>query len=247
MYKSEFQITDNISNNSFSFSKRKTPTITVPKIIDGEIDDVKIGDKIVFEDFDEHGDLKSCVGLKNFIRTTHPITKKPIIIVDNHNHVFYFWYEARKNKQVKDGGLLVHIDQHKDVRKPDSYLLKPESEDLKKVFEFTNTILNVGNYIPSAMDEGLIGDLISITSETEIANHKSQTLPTGRQVKNHKSLIVNIDLDFWAPEMDYINNKLKTEFTKKWMEAADIITIATSPFFIDQNLAIKVLKELLLY
>ena len=238
MYQKEFQITDNISNNSFSFSKRKNPTITVPKIIDGKINDVKIGEKIVFEDFNEQNNLKSCVGLKNFIRTNHPTTKKPIIIVDNHNHVFYFWYEARKNGVISDGSTLIHIDQHKDMRKPDSFLPKTDSNDLQKVFEYTNTHLNVGNYIPPAINERLIGEVIPITSESEIISAKHEARSTKHDI------ILNIDLDFWAPEMNYINNKLKLDITKKWMEKADLITIATSPFFIDQELALKVLKEL---
>ncbi len=249
MYQKEFQITNNISNNSFSFSKRKNPTINVPKIIDGEIDDVKIGNKIVFEDFNENGELKSCVGLKNFVRTVHPITKKPIIIVDNHNHVFYFWYEARKNGVISDGATLIHIDQHKDMRKPESDIDIPISEgdidkcrmqELEYIFKYTNSVLNVGNYIPPAIEEGLIGEVISITSETEIISAKHEARGTKHDI------ILNIDLDFWAPEMNYIDNKLKTDITKKWMEKADLITIATSPFFIDQELALKVLKELLI-
>ena len=175
MYKKEIQITDDISNNSFSFAKRKNPTITVPKIIEGKIKNVQIGNKIVFEDFNENGKLKSCVGLKNFVRTTHPTTKKPVIIVDNHNHVFYFWYEARKNGVIKDDSTLIHIDQHKDIRKPKGDINKCHTEDLEYIFEYTNTQLNVGNYIPPAVEEGLIGDVVSITSEDELTNNKQQT------------------------------------------------------------------------
>ncbi|MBU0577970.1 UPF0489 family protein [Patescibacteria group bacterium] len=252
MYKKEFQITENVSNNSFSYDKRTNPTITVPDIVDGSIDDVKIGDKIVFEDFDEDGNLKSCTGLQNFIRTVHPTTKKPVIIVDNHNHVFYFWYEARTNGQINNGATLIHIDQHKDIRKPAEKL--NNSDDLNSVFKYTNSILNVGNYIPPAMEEGLVRKVIPITSESEINKNTPEGAPVppdkgvrgfARLRGTESSLIVNIDLDFWAPEMDYIDNKLKIDTTKKWMEKADLITIATSPFFIDQELALKVLKELL--
>lgn len=235
MYEQEFQITDKISNNAFSFSLRKEPVITVPSLINGDLDDIKIGNKVVFEDIDEKGKLKSCVGLKNFIRTVHPITKKPVIIVDNHNHVFYFWYEARNKKEIKNGSTLIHIDQHKDMREPKRKLVKTISDDLNKVFKYTNEVLNVGNYIPPAIKEGLVENLISVTSESELKENKP---------KNNDSLIVNIDLDFWAPEMDYIDHKLKIDYTKKWMNKADLITIATSPFFIEQEIAIKVLHEL---
>ena len=88
----------------------------------------------------------------------------PVVIVDNHNHVYYFWYEARKEGVIKDGATLMHLDAHKDERQPEYSLLKPGSEDLEKAFKYTNSVLNVGKYIPLAMEEGLIGKLISITS-----------------------------------------------------------------------------------
>jgi len=45
--------------------------------------------------------------------------------------------------------------------------------------------------------------------------------------------------------MDYIDRALKNRVVRTWMERADFITIATSPFFIDQTLAIRILRELL--
>ena len=239
MYSRPFQITGNVGNNSFSFSKRKNPKIEVPSLIDGGLEDLKIGNSIAFEDFDENGNLKSCVGLKNFVRMIHPTTKKPVIIVDNHNHVFYFWHEARNKGAIKDGATLVHIDKHKDTRKPEKFLTKEESRDMKKVFEYTNYVLNVGNYLPPAIEDGLIGEVIMITSESETRSSKLETR------NKDKSIILNIDLDFWAPEMNYIDNKLKNDVTRKLMEKADLITIATSPFFMEQESAIKILHKLL--
>ena len=251
MYTKPFKITEDVGNNSFSFSKRINPAIEVPSVIDGDINDLVIGNSVAFEDFEsstgsdgaENGELKTCVGLKNFIRTAHPTTKKPIIIVDNHNHVFYFWHEARNKGIIKDGATLVHIDKHKDTRKPETFLTREESKDLKKVFEYTNSVLNVGNYLPPAIKDGLIGNVILVTNELETRNSPRRG-PFGK-TETRNSIILNIDLDFWAPEMDYIDNKLKNDVTRKYMERADFITIATSPFFINQELAIKVIRELL--
>jgi len=257
MYNHPFRITDNISNNSFSFDRRKNPSVYVTDIQDGGIDDVQIGDKIVFEDFDEKRELKSCVGLKHFIRMKHPTTGKPIVIVDNHNHAFYFWHEAtslstdsggaRKDGIIRNGATLVHIDQHKDAREPSAYLAKSDAEDLKKVFEYTNSVLNVGNYILPAMRDGLIEKVIQINGEKELNEYD---YPEGAQALARlqgqgSSIILNIDLDFWAPEMDYIDKKLKIDRVKEWMARADLITIATSPFFVEQEMAIEVLRDLL--
>ena len=247
MYKIPFLITDNVSNNAFSFEKRKKPSVYVADIRDGMIDDVRIGDKIVFEDFDENGNLKSCAGLKYFVCLKHPKTEKQIVIMDNHNHAFYFWHEARNKGLIKNKSTLIHIDQHKDAREPSSYLGKQDSENLEKVFEYTNSVLNVGNYILPAMRDGLVGEVIQITGEKELINHTPESGQSiahfqGRR-RSESSIILNIDLDFWAPEMDYIDPKIKIDCTKEWMARADFITIATSPFFIDQARALDVLMK----
>ena len=47
--------------------------------------------------------------------------------------------------------------------------------------------------------------------------------------------------------MEYIPYDLRVNKIKKLIEKAKVITIASSPFFIDQEYAIKVLKELFNY
>jgi UPF0489 domain len=73
-------------------------------------------------------------------------------------------------------------------------------------------------------------------------------LPAGRQVVSQGSrwqrpatIIVDIDLDYFSQGFD----ESKTlETTKYWIEKADIITIATSPLFIDQQKALEYLRKL---
>mgnify|MGYP005672046545 CR=1 FL=1 len=56
--------------------------------------------------------------------------------------------------------------------------------------------------------------------------------------------ILDIDLDFWAPEMS-ISEKNKTiEKTKELIHQASLLTIATSPYFLEQEVALKLLQEL---
>ena len=238
MYQHPFHLTDKISNNAFSFEERENPKLYVPKVIEGTLKDVKIGDQVVFEDFDHNPAgtqyLASCIGLKNLVKTIHPQTGKPVVVVDNHNHVFYFWYEAWHQGLIDRGIQLVHIDAHRDTRIPERMINQKEAKDLEKVFEYTNSILNVGNYIPPALEEGLIGELVSITSEQEL-----------KEAKPKSPFILNIDLDFWAPEMDYIDQEWSLRQIREWILKADMITFATSPFFIEQERAIHILHKLL--
>lgn len=58
-------------------------------------------------------------------------------------------------------------------------------------------------------------------------------------------LLLDIDLDFRAPEMNIEKYKATIEKTKEIMEQAELITIATSPYFLDQQRALEILKDLL--
>lgn len=234
VYKTPLVITEPISSNAFSYKKRTDPRITIPTVIEGTLEDVRIGDEVSFEDYDEHGGLKSCKGLKNLVKFNHPITEKPLVVVDNHNHVFWFWYEAWHQGRIERGITLLHIDAHRDTRIPERNPTGEEVQDLERLYHYTNSVLNVGNYIPPAMEEGLIGKLISITSEREL-----DTAQPG------SPFILNIDLDFWAPEMDYIPKEKSLQKIRPWITEADMITFATSPFFIKQERAIEILKTLL--
>jgi hypothetical protein len=54
---------------------------------------------------------------------------------------------------------------------------------------------------------------------------------------------LNLDLDFFAPELDYIPFEDKKWIILHFAHQAQLITIATSPFFIDQKRAIEMLGE----
>ena len=55
------------------------------------------------------------------------------------------------------------------------------------------------------------------------------------------------NLDIFSKDMDYIPYDLKVSKIKDLIKKSKVITIASSPFFIEQDYAIKVLKELFNY
>ena len=237
-YSKGFFIKEEQSNNQFNFEYRHSPKIYVTSLVEGTLDDVAPGEKVAFEDLVD-GKARPCIGLQHFVKTE--AGGIPIYIFDNHNHAFTFWHLERANGTVKDGAALIHIDQHKDTREPASYLTKKDAKDPEKVFRYTNTVLNVGNFIPPAQRTGLIGDIINISSMAELVSIQNQIPP---EKKADYNLILDIDLDFFAPELDYIDNNLKISTIKKLIPQANLITVATSPFFIDQELAIKYLLKI---
>lgn len=230
-YSSPFQITGRVGNNALSFDRRGTaPSLWVPALIDGTFDDVRPGDRVVFEDFDEHGALHACTGLSHLVRTEW--AGIPTVIVDNHNHVFYFWCEALERGQITRGATVIHVDQHRDTRTPERAYAGTTLED---AFDYTNFHLNVGNYIVPAQGSGLVGDTQFVTSGAALDD-------LSRADRRNK--ILNIDLDFFAPEMSYIDFDLARRFIAAHAKTASLITIATSPFFIEPEQAIAALRLL---
>jgi hypothetical protein len=237
MYDKGFYITSRVSNNAFSWYKRENRKLYVAPLISGRAEDVEIGGEIVFEDCDDSGKLKSCKGLANFITFPGP-KNQPVYIFDNHNHAFYFWHLERNRGHINDGALLIHVDQHKDSRKPEIFLSPEESRDNERVFKYTNSILNVGNFIPPARHTGLIHKVLNIDSGESVENFDYKLLEA-------QNLILDIDMDFFAPELDFIDYKSKVNLCRRCVENAAVVTIATSPFFIDQELAVMRLKDLM--
>ncbi|MEK7146077.1 MAG: UPF0489 family protein [Patescibacteria group bacterium] len=230
-YDSAFYLEGRRGNNAFSYDKRgDNPKLFVSAVKEGTLNDLSLEGEVVFEDEDEHGVLQSCKGLEFFLKTK--LAGVPAVIVDNHNHVFYFWYEALQQGILKPGATLIHVDQHKDMRVPESPL---PSRDLEAVFKYANEVLNVGNYIVPAHDDGLLSKIVLITGESDFEKQEG---------KEDDNKILNIDLDFFAPEMDYVSFEKAKHFIHEHVKNATLITIATSPFFIGQELAIQRLKDL---
>ena len=225
-----FYIEKPMGNNVFSYDKRDIKSIYVPKLISGTLDDVKLGNKVVFNEVDENEEIKA-IGLENMVE--YVLGNKKIYVFDNHNHAFYFWLKSMMNDEFTRGCKLVHVDQHKDTREPENYDV--DVNNLKDVFRYTNEVLNVGSFIKPALQHKIFSELIIIDSLY------------GFDLDIEPEFVLDIDLDIFSSDMDYIPFDFKLDKIKNLIKKAKVITIATSPYFINQEYAIKVLKELFNY
>lgn len=238
-------LTEKLGNNAFAWEERekkygKSPTLVIPSLIEWTLDDVKIGNDIVFEEM-EDGILKSCIGLQNFVHISKNPTLQysniPITIFDNHNHALYFWIDAARNWILTPGFELIHIDEHSDLwDNPNELDLKKATEDTEYAWRFTNLDCNVGNYIQPALRSGLVASMIRIENEYQIDEYMHYT-PS-------QNSILNLDLDIFAPELDYIPEEKKMNCIRNLLPKVGYVTMATSPFFIDQWTAIQKLKTI---
>jgi hypothetical protein len=231
-YSEPFWLEGPVGNNALSYDRRgPSPRLWVPSLVEGTLADIAPGAHVVFEDVDEHGRLQSCTGLRHLVRTTWGGI--PTVVVDNHNHAFYFWFEALAAGHVQPGATLVHLDQHRDTRTPTEPF--EAAWTLRQTFRYTNAHLNVGNYIAPARQAGLVGEMLMVTGSDGLGN---------RALAGRPNTILNIDLDFFAPEMSYIDFDRVRRFVDAYLPGAVLITVATSPFFIDQERALGFLRSL---
>ena len=227
-----FYIDKPVGNNIFSYEERENKKIYVPKLEKGTAEDVVEGEETVFNEIDEEGNEIKAIGIKNMVEFDTEDGKK-VYIFDNHNHSFYFWMKSLKKGLFTKGCTLVHVDQHKDTRVPPNYDV--DIDDLDDVFRYTNEVLNVGSFIKPAMAHEVFSDLIIMDSTYSLKE------------KVEGEYVLDIDLDIFSTDMDYIPFKDRFDRTQELIKGAKVITVASSPYFIEQDKAIRVLKELFSY
>ncbi len=119
-------------------------SLEIPCCINGELQDVKMGESIVFA-AEENGKIITARGLQYFVRTA--IYGTPAVIMDNHNHALYFWYEAFSQGLISSNATLLHIDEHSDLWENEYKIDQNKIRDLSYIYEFVRDKTNVGNYI----------------------------------------------------------------------------------------------------
>ena len=191
-----------------------------------------------FAEKDRNWKIEYFLGLKNFLRIEKP-DFPPIFIFDNHNHAPVFRYH---NIKESNSPILIHIDQHSDCWENKEKLeIDRYKNELEKIFHFFNEKCNVWNFILPSLESWIISSQIQIRSTTALKN---------LEIEKNQNYILDIDLDFC---LDWIDRNNVSEGTVKLLkekfdeirEYALWITIATSPYFLNQEIAIKIVKELL--
>ncbi len=229
---SGFSIKTATGNNAFSFEEREHKSIIVPPLIEASLESAELGEQIVFCEI-EDGVERALSGLAKFIYSHW--RDKHIFLFDNHNHAFMFWLVGLKAGVLAPGQRLIHVDQHSDMREPERSSPAPANWsdlDLKEALDYANFHLNVGNFIRPAIKLGLFNKVDIIDSSGAF-----QQLP-------EPPFVFDLDLDIFADEMSYIPQQQKYDYIRYCIKHAEFITIATSPYFIDQEVALHHLREL---
>ena len=217
------RLTENIWNNTFCFDQISDPKLRITDTIDWTANDLEIWENTVFREI-KNWNVVEYKWLQNFIKIKK--NNQSIYIFDNHNHALGYRLYEYKNWNIDFWIKLVHLDQHTDMNTSEYAL------DLQNP---TFEVYNVWNFIQPAINCGLISNVEQINTEYKLLNFK---LPK-------YDYILDIDLDFRAPEMSIEKYTETIEKTKKLISKSRVVTIATSPYFLDQNLAIKICSDII--
>jgi hypothetical protein len=249
MYLTPRIISTSIWNNRLNFDERGNRTIVVPSLIEGTLDDILTGTETVIE-WEVNGKMMAGKWLKHFIFLKD--SRVPTWIMDNHNHAFAFWHDAFWKWCIQKWSLLIHIDQHTDLATPGNFPAwkHPEESHEEIVEEYVNTDLTIADFIVPALATGIIAETLMVTGEEktgvglfswegELKKKTSETIL--EHLADYPGIILDIDLDYFSQGFDEART---LETTKYWIEKADIITIATSPLFIEQRKALEYLRKL---
>jgi len=264
-YLSPQTISTNNWNNKFAFQERMKAfwkaEIIVPQMIQWTTQDLGIWQTITFNEY-ENWSIKQFHWLKNLIQIKWSNT----YIIDNHNHALYYRYKSYLENNFNKWLTLIHIDQHSDMAEANSEIDINKEEDLNYIAQYTNKVCNVWNFIIPAIHSWLIKEIIQIRTEESLLNFdlekllntlttpnkkSNQSLRTKWSNLNQKTIyqpsafILDIDLDFRDPKMWIQQTHQTIKKVQELIQSASITTIATSPYFIDQNLAISLAKQIL--
>lgn len=239
-----------LGNNTIDFEERKKiwsdSILRIPLLKKGQWDDVILSTEgVCYEYVDEKWNLISESGLESLIKLSHP--NKDITIIDNHNHAFACRWRSYISGNLPWSSHLIHIDQHSDFVEPTMYLADFCKEqnleiDIPTIDRYTNEVLTIASFIKPALACGFCHSHDMILSEYALLEYDISSSDT-----TNRSIILDIDLDFRAPEMSSEYYDKTIDIVRKMISLSQVkcVTIATSPTYIDQYRALEILRDIL--
>lgn len=239
-----------LGNNALTFQERKEigsdVRVRIPALTKGKLEDLSFAcDDICYEYVDEKGRLVSSYGLEELLYISYK--GKDIYIVDNHNHAFAMRWRSYRRGALERGSHLLHLDQHSDFADPEQYMEKYFSSETdiqnisqEKIDTYVNEVLTIASFIKPALRSGLCASHEMIMTEYTLLEYDI------KKIEKKSSIILDIDLDFRAPEMSIQEYKKTISLVRKIISLPQVgcITLATSPTYIDQEKVMLILQDL---
>ncbi len=193
---------------------------------------------------DARGNVRTFPGLRSFVRFSTG-AGVPAAVFDNHNHALYFWYEARARGFLPPGAALVHADEHSDLgAAPGKIAASASSEE---AFRFANRLCRVGDFVRPCLENGFFSSFSWVGTEESclaalrwIAGAREEGFPDPGT-----PYAFDFDADFFSENMSYMDRAARLRAVRALASRAVFVTAATSPYFMAQDAAVAVVREVL--
>jgi hypothetical protein len=249
------------SNIPSNFANQRV-NFYVPALQIGQISDLKIGTRFASQNESNKSNPKPVYGLSEFIQTYWGDHNIPISFMDNHQHAFYFWCQALMAKITQPHSILVHFDDHSDIRKPNN--LKINIHNLKNVHDYVVYDLQKDTQIWPAIYHGIFSEILWVNAaqpqdtieEAIIKDKNGHQIPVnkiaidnpilGRVTENFPRSTIVTDLcgDYFLPIMNSEVMSHHIGVIRNIFAAASIGTVATSPDHIDQTFVLQQINHI---
>jgi len=170
-----------------------------------------------------------------------------VYVMDNHNHALYCWYREYLAWRIAKWLPLIHIDQHSDMKDPIWWIDMDREHDLNYIAIYTNEVCTIADFIQPALHSWLVGSCQQIRTENGLLGFSLDTWIASLLYswQWRSGYILDIDIDFWATEMGIVEFDRTIKKMRQLIAGASMVTIATSPCFIDQERAVEIVRLLL--
>lgn len=204
-------------------------------------------------------------GLKEYIRTTVYKGGPPVYVFDDHNHALFAWYEAFREKRIRSGARLFHFDEHSDGESSIFHFTQPQKTwptSARFVANYAKE-LEINGFIAPAIWMGLVGRVFWIRPYFNGIYHDDESkdsegywrvpriqvgiddfVSMQQSEMDPQTTIVDIDIDYFT-HIDNRSQRRELDILRCAMQKAGVVTIATSPGYIEELRATELVRDLL--
>lgn len=187
--------------------------------------DTTTSSKIIFSD--DNGEYYGLARCQIF-----EVGNKVVYLFDNHNEIIFplaEYYETTSCESIN----ILHIDAHPDDAQ---FLTENKPKTLSRILS------------KEIISQTRVSDFFDALSESMVIN-KIKRVVTSYDFHNFVPpdypYILSLDIDIFGPEGEYIDLETKVSVIAQAWKHANVVMIATSPGFIDQQYAHDILLQMI--
>jgi hypothetical protein len=159
-------------------------------------------------------------------------------VLDHHNYAYPVWAAALNSGRIEKNATLIHIDQHRDMRNSDldlshSGVVAQEIPEYISQAEAITDKTEIAEFIQLSLQQGILKGA-EMVGTPKISENNEELKEAMDLVEQKNNVIMDLDLDVFPHK---IRDEERYKLIAEMVANANLVTIATSPGFINQEIA----------